>query len=392
MSALLGAVAFPKFYPARLQSHPIPFRFANFYDLFFASPRPGLSMKSVLVVQLKRIGDLILTTPALVALRQAMPEAKITLLIDRYSEEVAPALPMVDEIFTYDSKRSLPIWLKLLFREYDYCLDFTGNDRSALVAFFSKAADRVSFSFVARRRHRAWIYTDLVSSSVRDLHTIDHYLDLSRFVGFSGPAPEPIIKLPEDVVRSVPEILREIGLSTPFFVVHPGTARREKYWPAERWAELIRYLCDRLQLACLFTGGSDRSEIEHIRAIRKELGQTDFVFNLAGQIPFLVTAAMIRQSRFFLGVDTAAAHVASVFGRPELVLFGPTNPFHWHPRHPLGRVLRAGSESSYQPSDPKESGHPMSDLSTRTVIDAMEGFLDRWGEVPAGTGSWRAEL
>jgi ADP-heptose:LPS heptosyltransferase len=349
-------------------------------------------MKSVLVVQLKRIGDLILTTPALVALRQAMPQAKITLLIDRYSEEVAPALPMVDEILTYDRKRSLPIWLKLLFREYDYCLDFTGNDRSALVAFFSKAADRVSFSFVGRRRHRAWIYTDLVSSSVRDLHTIDHYLDLSRFVGFSGPAPVPTIRLPEDVVRSVPEILREIGLNMPFFVVHPGTARREKYWPAERWAELIRYLHDRLRLACLFTGGSDRSEIEHIRAIRKELGQTDFVFNLAGQIPFLVTAAMIRQSRFFLGVDTAAAHVASVFGRPELVLFGPSNPFHWHPRHPLGRVLRAGGEPSYQPSDPKESGHPMSDLSTRTVIDAMESFLDRWGEVPAGTGSCQAEL
>jgi ADP-heptose:LPS heptosyltransferase len=349
-------------------------------------------MKSVLAVQLKRLGDLILTTPALVALRQTMPEARITLLIDRYSEELAPALPMVDEIFTYDRRRSLPIWLKLLFREYDYCLDFTGNDRSALVAFFSKAADRVSFSFVARRRHRSWIYTDLVSSSVRDLHTINHYLDLSRFIGFSGPAPEPTLKLPEDVVRAVPEILREIGLVAPFFVVHPGTARREKYWPPERWAELIRYICNRLQLACLLTGGSDRAEIEHIRAIRKELGQTFSVFNLAGQIPFLVTAAMIRESRFFLGVDTAAAHVASVFGRPELVLFGPTNPFHWRPSHPLGHVLRAGGEASYDPVDPREPGRPMSDLSTQTVIDAMEGFLSRWGEVPAGSGSYRAKL
>jgi ADP-heptose:LPS heptosyltransferase len=349
-------------------------------------------MKSVLAVQLKRLGDLILTTPALVALRQTMPQAKITLLIDRYSEELAPALPMVDEIFTYDRKRSLPIWLKLLFREYDYCLDFTGNDRSAMVAFFSKAAERVSFSFVARQRHRSWIYTDLVSSSVRDLHTIDHYLDLSRFLGFSGPVPEPTLKLPEDVVRAVPEILREIGLVVPFFVVHPGTARREKYWPPERWAELIRYICNRLQLACLFTGGSDRAEIEHIRAIRKELGQTFSVFNLAGQIPFLVTAAMIRESRFFLGVDTAAAHVASVFGRPELVLFGPTNPFHWRPCHSRGHVLRAGGEASYHPVDPREPGRPMSDLSTKTVIDAMESFLSRWGEAPVGSGSYRTEL
>ena len=348
-------------------------------------------MKSILVVQLKRLGDLILTTPALVGLRQAMPQAKITLLIDRYSEELVPALPMVDEILTYDHRRSLPIWLKLLFREYDYCLDFTGNDRSALVAFFSKAADRVTFSFVARRRHRSWIYTDLVSSSLRDLHTIDHYLDLSRFIGFSGPAPEPTLTLPEDVIRAVPEILREIGLTMPFFVVHPGTARREKYWLPECWAEVIRYLCNRLPLACLFTGGSDRGEIEHIRAIRKELGQTVPVFNLAGQLPFLVTAAMIRQSRFFLGVDTAAAHVAAVFDRPELVLFGPTNPFHWYPRHQVGHVLRAGAEASYHPIDPREPGRPMSDLSTQTVIDAMERFLNRWGEAPVGSGSHRAE-
>jgi ADP-heptose:LPS heptosyltransferase len=349
-------------------------------------------MKSILVVQLKRLGDLILTTPALVGLRQAMPQAKITLLIDRYSEELVPALPMVDEIWTYDRSGSLPIWLKLMFREYDYCLDFTGNDRSALVTFFSKAANRVSFSFVARRRHRSWIYTDLVSSSIRDLHTVDHYLDLSRFLGFSGPPPETALTLPEDVVRAVPEILREIGLTTPFFVVHPGTARREKYWLPERWAEVIRYLCNRLPLACLFTGGSDRGEIEHIRAIRKELGQTVSVFNLAGQLPFLVTAAMIQQSRFFLGVDTAAAHVASFFERPELVLFGPTNPFHWHPRNQLGYVLRAGGKASYHPIDPREPGRPMSDLSTQTVIDAMESLLNRWGEAPVGSGSWRAEL
>src|SRR5260370_11251086 len=197
-------------------------------------------MKSVLAVQLKRLGDLILTTPALVALRQTMPQARITLLIDRYSEELAPALSMVDEIYTYDRKRSLPIWLKLLFREYDYCLDFTGNDRSALVAFFSKAAERVSFSFVARRLHRSWIYTDLVSSSVRDLHTTDHYLDLSRFIGFSGPAPAPTLKLPEDVVRAVPEILREIALPVPFFFVHPGSPPPDKYFPPQRCPELTQ--------------------------------------------------------------------------------------------------------------------------------------------------------
>jgi ADP-heptose:LPS heptosyltransferase len=344
-------------------------------------------MKSILAVQLKRLGDLILTTPALVSLRQTMPEAKITLFIDYDARELAPALSMVDEILIYDRRRSLPTWLKLLVREYDYCLDFTGNDRSSLVAFFSKAAERVSFSFVERRRHRAWIYTDLISSSARDLHTIDHYVDLSRFVGFSGSVPPPTLELPESVSKAAAALLREIRLTMPFFVVHPGSARREKYWVAERWAEVIRYLCQRSQFACLFTGGRDRGELEHIQAIRKEVGEAYPVFNLAGKIPFLVAAAAIRQSSLFLGVDTAAAHVASVFRRPELVLFGPTNPFHWHPRQPLGCVLRAGKDDRYCPADPREPGRPMSDLSTQTVISAMEGLLSRLGEASKGSVS-----
>jgi ADP-heptose:LPS heptosyltransferase len=343
--------------------------------------------KSILVVQLKRLGDLILTTPALVAVRRAMPAAKITLFIDYYSRELAPAIPMVDEIWIYDRKRSLPTWLKLLVRDFDYCLDFTGNDRSSLVAFFSKAAQRVSFSFVARRRHRSWVYTDLVSSSARDLHTIDHYVDLSRFIGFDGAAPPPSLQIPAEVTKSAAAILREIGLTTPFFVVHPGTARREKYWPAERWAEVIQFVCDQTRFGCLFTGGRDRGELEHIQAIRKAIGGTCPIFSLAGKIPFLVSAATISQSRLFLGVDTAAAHVASVFERPQLVLFGPTNPFHWLPRQPLGCVLRAGGDALYCPVDPREPGRPMSDLSTQTVINAMEGLLSHLGEAPVKPGS-----
>ena len=69
---------------------------------------------------------------------------------------------------------------------------------------------------------------------------------------------------------------------------------------------------------------------------------TSRIFNLAGKIDFLLSAAIIRGGTLFAGVDTAAAHVASAFRRPELVLFGPTNPFHWRPKHASAVVVRAG--------------------------------------------------
>jgi ADP-heptose:LPS heptosyltransferase len=345
-------------------------------------------MKSILIVQLKRLGDLILTTPALAALRKEHPGSQVTLLIDHYSRDLAPALQHVDEVLVYERKRSFPIWFQLLRREFDLCIDCTGTDRSALISFLSKASHRVIFRSVARHRLRSWVYTELVDVSVRNCHTIDLYLSLVRSgkdLSRSSPAaageadvPKPGLELslPAATVSSAQKVKSKLGVPGPFFVVHPGTARREKYWVPERWAEVVRYLQDRLQLPAVITGGVDFEESRHIEAIKNILGPNSSVANVAGRLDFLLTAALIREAAFFIGVDTAAAHVASAFERPQVVLFGPTNPYHWHPTHARSRVVRAGFGADYEPRNPRENGEPMTALSTSTVIDAIESVLE----------------
>src|SRR5690348_5476527 len=107
-------------------------------------------MKSILIVQLKRLGDLILTTPALAALREEHPASRVTILIDHYSRDLAPALQHIDEVLVYQRRHSLPVWLQLLRRDFDICIDCTGTDRSALISFLSKASHRIIFRSVAR--------------------------------------------------------------------------------------------------------------------------------------------------------------------------------------------------------------------------------------------------
>jgi ADP-heptose:LPS heptosyltransferase len=331
-------------------------------------------MKSILVVQLKRLGDLILTTPALAALRQENPDAHVTILIDHYSRDLAPALQHIDEVLVYEPRRSLPIWLQLLRREFDLCIDFTGTDRSALICFLSKASHRVIYRSVARHRLRSWVYTELVDVSVRNCHTIDLYLSLVRS-GKAAAKPAPELALPESTLSSARKMRSKLGVTGPFLVVHPGTARREKYWVPERWTEILCYLRERLQIPVVITGGADPEESKHIKAITKVLGPEYPVFNVAGRLDFLLTAALIREAAFFIGVDTAAAHVASAFACPQVVLFGPTNPYHWHPVHGRSRVVRAGFGADYEPQNPRETGGPMTELSTSTVIDAIERVL-----------------
>src|SRR5262245_36362921 len=215
-------------------------------------------MNSVLVIQLKRLGDLVLTTPALNILRKLFPASEITLLIDRHSLPLAPAIAGVDQVWVYRGPKS--IWINLVKARFDLCLDFTGNDRSALVSLLSKAPKRVGFSFLARRRFRSLAYTQLVSSPVREKHTVDHYLDLVRSLANFDSNADITLRLPDRIRQSVSSLSNELSLPADYFVVHPGSARAEKYWMTDRWAETIAYARERFKLPCIVTGGRDPAE------------------------------------------------------------------------------------------------------------------------------------
>jgi ADP-heptose:LPS heptosyltransferase len=328
-------------------------------------------MRRILAIQLKRLGDLVLTTAALRSLRQACADDRITLLIDEYGRELAPAIEGADEIWVYRRNRSLKLWIRLLCTRFDLCVDFTGNDRSAFMVLLSKAPRRAGLQQRGRRRLRNWVYNTSAGSSVRDLHTVDLYVDLVRRLEPAAVPAELALRLPANVLAATRSLLQDLRVGNAYFVVQAGTARLEKLWPAESWATVIAEAHRRSGLPCLLTGGQDAAELKHAEAIRTAVGNRAPCVVLAGKTDLLLTCALIRQATFFLGVDSVGAHLAAVFHRPELVLFGPTNPFHWRPRHPGGRVVRAGFGPDYEPLSPTEQGRPMTELSTETVIRAM---------------------
>jgi ADP-heptose:LPS heptosyltransferase len=328
-------------------------------------------MRRILAIQLKRLGDLVLTTAALRSLRRSYAGSRITLLIDQYAAELAPAIEGVDEVWVYRRSRSLRLWARLLCTGFDSCVDFTGNDRAALMVLLSKASRRVGLRRPGQRRLRNWVYNVPADSSVRDLHTVDLYLDLVRRLEPAAIPAEPALRLPANVLAAARSLLQDLRVGDAYFVVQAGTARVEKLWPVESWAVVIAEAHQRSGLPCLLTGGRDAAELKHADSIRAAVGNRVPCVVLAGKTDLLLTCALIRQARFFLGVDSVGAHLAGVFNRPELVLFGPTNPFHWRPRHPGGRVVRAGFGPDYEPLSPTEPGRPMTELSTDTVIRAM---------------------
>jgi ADP-heptose:LPS heptosyltransferase len=325
----------------------------------------------VLVLQLKRIGDLILTTPALKAL--ARTGAAITLVVDAPCASLLPAISDVAECLIYSKKGdNQALWRRLRKGAWDVCIDFTGTDRSALMAWLSRTPRRVTFQWVRKRLLRRLAYHEFVDSPVRLAHTCDHYCDLVRGMGNDFPA-EPSLDLPRETRENALELLAATGITGSYVLIHPGTARPEKYWLPERWAEIAKWLRE-LGHAVVITSGPDAFEQQHAASIVK-LAALD---NLPIIHPrdLLTFAAIVEKSRLVLSCDTAVVHFAAAFRQPQVALYGPTNPFHWRPRHERAIVLSATQpDAPMGRFSPKMKGASMAQVPVSTVQRAAEILL-----------------
>lgn len=329
-------------------------------------------MQRILVIQLKRIGDFILTVPALAALRAAQPAAEIVLVVPAVVADLAKCIPAVNRVITYRTGgTNLETWTSALAGEWDACLDFTGTDRSALLTRLSHAKRRIGYTKFAGNGLRKLAYTELCAASVRKLHTVHfHQALVHQFTGEEAATGLAIsFRLPPSLKAKAADKFSQAGLQGRFAILHPGTAREEKFWLDERWADLAEYLHHRKHLVVVLTGSGEGLEKPHLQQIKKHLRVP--VIDLTGQLTLVELAVLIEKCELIVGVDSMAMHLASQFSRPQVALFGPTNPFHWRPLHDRGIVLQGVGCDATPAFHPQSSGSEMKLISTDAVISAI---------------------
>jgi heptosyltransferase III len=344
-------------------------------------PETAATRLKILLIQLKRIGDLILTVPAIAALRKNFPDATIHLALAHSCADLAPAIPGVDRFIIADSWQRAHDWFAILANRYDYCLDFTRTDRSAFLAFVSSAKKKISFERTRMRSNwRPLVYDQFVDSSVRDKHTIDHHLAFLAPLGITDADPDLRLALPPEAVRRAEQILSRYNIATSFVLFHPGSARQEKFWPAQNWVEVIGRCVRDYGLPCVLSGGRSAFEQEHLAEIKRDLPSS--VVDLSGQTDLLTLTALIAKAALLVGVDSAPTHLAAAMRTPQVVLYGPTNPFHWRPRASPALVLQGGFEGPVTNFSPEQPRIAMNEISTQQVIDAMEALLSAPAAAP----------
>jgi ADP-heptose:LPS heptosyltransferase len=252
-----------------------------------------------------------------------------------------------------------------------------------LLSLLSHAQKRiVSFRVKKRAPLRGHAYNEFVHHRMRDMHTIDYNLSLLEPLGVPPQSAPPLsLTVPQEAAREAKNVLEHSHVRAPFALVHPGSARAEKFWEPKRWAEAIRHIVNEQRLDVVITGGTSRLEQSHLAEIMGELppptenSQTGRVVDLSGKMDLLTLAAVIARARLVLTVDSAPVHLAAALKIPQVALYGPTNPFHWRPRDSVALILQGDSGMPLREFAPKQPRLPMKLISTQAVIDAMNSLL-----------------
>jgi ADP-heptose:LPS heptosyltransferase len=358
---------------------------------------------NILLIQLKRIGDLILTTPAIAALHERFPTAKISLAASSACAELLPAIPNIESPLVANRAHT---WLEIARGNFDFCVDFTRNDRSSLLTRLSRAKTRIASE---RRKQRSTIrsraYNTFVVAPVRQLHTIDYHLKLLEPIGIREAAPVIRLNIPREARARAQRLCEAHKIDSGYILFHPGSARAQKFWEPQRWAEVIQHARETYKVHLVLTSGRSSLEQSHLAEIKSQLRRSidslaaasspvraarpsrstpaGSIVDLSGQTDLLTLAGLIEKARLLVTVDSAPLHLAAATRTPQVALFGPTNPFHWRPRNSPALILEGTSTVPVREFSAEQPHVLMKQISTRAVIDAMDALLS----MPAAQGS-----
>jgi len=327
--------------------------------------------QKILVTKLRAIGDVLLSSVVLANLRAAYPAAEIDMLTERLSGDVLAGNPDLSSVIVFDPRRDSAIGIlgRIRRRRYDLVFDLFGNPRSALIALFSGAPERVGYRFGCRRH----CYTTVVEPRGGEVHNTEFNLDALRALGI--PVPSRTVAVPVDAAARVhaETFFRESGLEWKFVVaLNPGGGWSSKRWGTQHFARLGDMLAGDWNAAIVVLWGP--GELQDAERIRDAMTRQ---CHLIPSTTLKQLAAILGRCSLLVTNDSGPMHIGAAMGTPIVALFGPTNPDLQGPFNTLHvvvqnpRVLCLGCNLTTCPI-----AHPcMEDLSPLDVAEACGNFV-----------------
>ncbi len=298
---------------------------------------PALSdVRSILAIRLDLLGDLVFTLPAVRALHEAAPSARLTLLVQPYAADLVGNLSYVDRVVTVDVQRwrkpgvwTGPAWSELRRalselrgERYDLCVSFYGRIGAA-AALLSGARYLVGYasegypcSFDRGLPGRRYLHRQ---------HEAEYCLDLVRALGVSASQAGSTLEVDPQAAVRVEGLLSAEGVaaSDRLVTLHPGALNMAaKRWIPDRWAAVADRVQEETGRRVVLVGSaSERPLVEGVRESMRTVP-----IDLAGRTTVAELVAILARCELFLGGDSGPLHMASAVGLPSVSVYGPTDP------------------------------------------------------------------
>lgn len=298
------------------------------------------SLQRLLLVRLRSIGDTVLMTPCLTALRAWSSTLEIDVLVEPLSAPVLQGHPLVNRLYILPRsfKARMRIVSELRSRRYDLAFNLHGGTTGTFLTLLSGAEHTVTYSanqYSFLLKHRAPNPDQIWAKE--DIHCVEQQLGLLKWAGLPvSTPPASFLKTSSEATASIKAMLKRHNVAQ-YVVVHPAAAFESKQWATERFAGLIEHLYQNYGLcAVVAVAPNERAIAEHV------VGLVRTPSLLCADLSLVELMALIDAARLFVGNDSGPAHIAAALGKPLLVIFGSSNPRVWHPwsQAPY-RLLRA---------------------------------------------------
>lgn len=313
-----------------------------------------MTSDKILIFRNQGIGDLILISPAVRAIRKLHSGSEISVFAGDWSKSALEGNPNIDKIISYpdpwiQNKKPFRI-LQLIDRirreHFRRVYIFHSHNMLHLMVWLAGIPERYGFSYRGTGKLLTHT-TEWDPNSSR--YIADNYLDIPRLAGYEGSDLSLDFKLSEQSESEARNIMKSNDLSERrYFVIAPGGGVNprqnvfEKRWGEEKFVEFIKVLSGHFSSKIVLVGApAEKSICKHIENISGVL-----ILNLCGKTSFKVSAALVKYSRALICNDSSLMHTAVAFGVPSTAVFGPSNPKSLLPESKLNRWVSSGVDCS----------------------------------------------
>jgi lipopolysaccharide heptosyltransferase II len=291
-------------------------------------------VRRVLVVRLRSIGDTVLATPALYALRRFVPHARIDVLLESWVAPVLDGFADADNVIAIE-RGSGAVARALVARElraarYDVVFNLHGGTTATLLTRATGATHRVGYAdyqYGRMHNHTAPSPIELWGGRT-SLHSVEQQLALLGWTGVPvSDRPRTRLAVTEEAARSVEAKLRAAGVDQelPFALLHPAAAFETKRWDVRNFARVAEYLRERDINSVAIAAPNEAELVKDL--VRESSARVSALTDLS--LPEVT--ALASRARLFVGNDSGIAHIAAAVSAPSVVIFGSSNINHWRP-------------------------------------------------------------